>query len=409
MIVRRVRAEELWRCTEMASVAYGFALEGKPEDPQDVVRRCEEQPRGRTDLYWHMRWASFEDDDKTMMSTMAVVPFRMNFDGHNVRMDGVGGVASFPQYRRGGGVRGCFEKALPVMYEEGAAFSYLHPFSNAFYRKFGYEIAGMGRLWKVDLRTVARKKMPGSCTLLEKGVDLQKDMMQIARNWEKRYNCMVISEEIELAWTREANPFTDKIYTYVYHSADGTPKGYVTIRPEKSPAESVLNCRRFCFVDREGFEGLLMLLASMAADYSHAQFLTPEDIDLDGILPEWQKGSVQCERVTKGMARVINTEMVLRMAKMRGEGSIVLELCDEQIPQNNGRFAVSFAPGQETQVTRTEEKADMRLTIQDFTRLILGKHDIEDLPWLPDVQMYCEQEKAEKVFYRKPVFLCQAF
>ena len=409
MIIRRIRAEELRRCAEMAAVAYEFPLHGSDETAEEAVRRMEENPRDRSQKYWHMRWAAFADDDQTMMSAMAVMPFRMNFDGHNVRMDGVGGVASFPQYRNGGGVRGCFEAALPVMYDEGAVFSYLHPFRNVLYRKFGYEMAAMGLYWKIDLRLIPKKKMPGSCVLAEKGVDLRADLMKVARAWQQRYNCMVIGEDVEYAWAKDPDPFAEKTYTYLYRSAEGEPKGYLTCRPQEEDGEDVLKCRRFVFADREGFEGLLMLLASMSADHSYAHFLTPEDISPDALIPEWQNGFVHCERVTKGMARVINVEKALQLAAMRGEGSLVIEVEDTQIPQNNGRFEASFAPGKENRVERTEKEPDISLTIQDFTRLILGKHSTEDFAWLPQVRLNCSAEKAAKVFYRKPVFLCQSF
>ena len=405
MIVRRIKASELWRTSEMSSVAYEFPVR-EPEDKDAWLQEKKTNPNGRSDLYWDMRWAAFADDDTTMMSTMAVMPFKACFDGHQVRMDGIGGVASFPQYRNSGCVRACFEAALPVMYEEGAVLSYLHPFRNEFYRKFGYEIAGMGNWWTVDLAKVPRKKNGGSCVLLESGMDLREEMKQIAGAWEKRYNCMVICEDVEYAWSQKANPFKDKMYTYLYRDAQGEPKGYMSFRIKE---DDTVECRRFVCADREGFEGLISLLASTAADHSHASFLLPEDIDLDGILPEWQKETVRCERVTKGMARVINVEAVLRLAKMRGEGSLVIEVSDPQIAQNNGRFAVSFAKGQENHVERTDADADISLTIQDFTRLIIGKHDVQDFVWLPQVQLHCDSEKAAKVFYRKPVYLCQGF
>ena len=100
---------------------------------------------------------------------------------------------------------------------------------------------------------------------------------------------------------------------------------------------------------------------------------------------------------------------VLEIARMRGEGRLVMEIRDGQIACNNGRFAVDFAPGAANRVTMTEERADMSLSIQDFTRLILGCYDVEDLRWLPNVRLNCALEKAARIFYRKPMYISQDF
>ena len=97
--------------------------------PQEVYEQTVANPRTRQDLNWQSQWAAFEDDDRTMMSTFTVIPYRARFDGHDMLMMGVGGVSTLPQYRRRGGIRACFESALPDMYAQGAAFSYLYPFS----------------------------------------------------------------------------------------------------------------------------------------------------------------------------------------------------------------------------------------------------------------------------------------
>ena len=102
MIVRRIKASELWRCTEMSSVAYEFPVKDEPADKEAWALEKQQNPGDRSNLYWNMRWASFEDDDTSMMSTVAVMPFQACFDGHQVRMDGIGGVAVITGQHRGG-------------------------------------------------------------------------------------------------------------------------------------------------------------------------------------------------------------------------------------------------------------------------------------------------------------------
>ena len=98
-----------------------------------------------------------------MMSTFTVSDFTVQFDGSPCQLGGIGGVATLPQYRRRGGIRACFREALPDMYGSGYDFSYLYPFSTAYYRKFGYEncvqkyVFGFEEFWAANREFSADK------------------------------------------------------------------------------------------------------------------------------------------------------------------------------------------------------------------------------------------------------------
>ena len=409
MIIRRIRGNEYKRCQEFCALAFEYALQGADRSPEEALAEIRANPTCRQDQHWDSQWAAFADDNATMLSTMTVIPYKATFDGAEVLMEGIGGVSTLPQYRRMGGIRGCFEHALPAMEREGAALSYLYPFSTGFYRKFGYEIACAANRWKIALRGVPKEAVPGTWVLLEKGSSLTEAICSIDRGWQARYNCMVRGEDIEYRWVEKANPFVDRTYTYVYMDEAGAPSAYMTYKPVVDEGDRALECTRFVFADMAGFRGLMALLKTLEADHSHVILTLPEDVAVDMLLPERGLGCIQCRKVWKGMARVVSVRRVLELARMRGEGRLVMEISDGQIPCNNGRFAVDFAPGGANRVTMTEEAPDVSLTIQDFTRLILGCCDMDDLRWLPNVRLHCAPEKAAQVFYRKPMYISHYF
>ncbi len=415
MIIRKIRPEEYKRVKQLCALAFEYPMDGCDLSPQETFDRLIQNPSSRGDIHWQERWAAFEDDDRTMMSSFLVIPYNVNFDGHTVGMGGIGGVVTLPQYRKRGGVRACFEKALPDMYEQGMAFSYLYPFSTAFYRKFGYELGCERTLCKIKLIRTPDYDIDGTFHLLEPDTNLTQDIRQVYDVWQKRYNMMTADEEFEFNWAKESDPFRDKVYTYVYRSAQGVPKAVVTYAPSKEEGDrelvfATLDCtRRFWFTDVEGFCALIHLLKRLSADHSHITFYLPADVELGALMPEWSFLSVQRQQQLYGMVRVVNVEQVLKLAKMRGNGELVIEIKDRQIVQNNGRFAVSFCEGCENQVERTQKDADISLTIQDFSRLICGRYNIEDTFWLPDVKLHCAPEKAAKVLYRKPFYITRYF
>ena len=410
MIVRKIRETEFKRIQQFCSLAFEYPMWDPDLSPEELMAKILKEPGCRQNLFWHSQWAAFEDDDKTMMSTFTAIPYHVHFDGHSVKMMGIGGVATLPEYRKRGGVRGCFEHALPDMYAQGYAFSYLYPFSTAFYRKFGYELGCERNLWKLNLTAMPNFEVDGTFYLLEPGKDLKQEIRQVYDAFASRYNCMTLDEDIEYEWIDRANPFKDKKYTYVYRAKDGTPKGVVTYKPVIDEGNRTLDCSEgFWFADVEGFKALLNLLCRLKADHSHILVNLPLDVKLDAILPEWsfdyQKRSCFCN----GMVRVVDAVQVLKFAKMQGSGELVIELKDQQIAQNNGRFHVMFENGATVSVERTEKDADISMPINEFSRLICGKHEASEWMWLPEVQLFCDQEKAAKVFYRKPMFITRFF
>ena len=404
MIIRKIRTGELKRCAQLSALAFEYPMEGAEKPPEEFARELIERPGDASDLYWDSRWAAFEDDDKTMMATFCVIPWRANFDGHEVVMGGIGGVASLPQYRRGGAIRRCFEAALPDMYTRGMTLSYLYPFSNAFYRKFGYEIACDEVRWRVRLAGLPSLDAPGCWRLSEPGNDLKADIQAIDVLRARRYNCSIFGGDTEYLWTA-ADPFVKREYVHVYYDAAGRPSAYAVIQAR--PGQELV-CRHNCFNDRAGLEGLLALLKRYAADHSHAVISMPVDVDPRAIFPEFSLGTVERTIVQRGMVRVVNVEKALSLAKTRGEGTLRLAVADEQIPENNGTFEVRFAPGMKNDVRRTDAAADVELTIQDFSRLLVGCCE-PDPEWLPGVMVNGDAGELKKLFFRKPNYVNERF
>lgn len=409
MIIRKINTNEIKRTQEFCALAFEYEMTDTDKTPQQIYEDTVNHPSTRQDLHWQSQWAAFEDDNRTMLSTFTSIPYRANFDGHSMLMMGIGGVATLPQYRRRGGVRSCFEKALPDMYDQGATFSYLYPFSTAYYRKFGYELGCQRDEYRLLLRSMPKVPVGGYCKLLESGVNLKEEIRQVYTAWQNKYNMMTIDEDIEYQWVDKANPFKDKVYTYLYNDDDHNPLGYVTFAIKIEDGSRNLDCTRFCFSSVKGFYGLLNLLISLASDHEYAILRLPTDIELGPLLPEWSFGNVLQKREQFGMVRVVNVQKALTMARMRGTGSIVLDITDEQIQQNNARFEVEFFNDKATNVQSTEKPADLSMKIQDFSSLIVGRYGSSSLHYLQNVTINCTLDKASQIFYRKPLYISRYF
>ncbi|MGB4660614.1 MAG: sterol carrier protein domain-containing protein, partial [Mobilitalea sp.] len=170
-----------------------------------------------------------------------------------------------------------------------------------------------------------------------------------------------------------------------------------------------LKCNNFFFTDIEGFQGLMNLLQTCSSDHQNVSFELPTDQFITPLLPEWSMGASKCEKIFRGMVRVINVEQVLKMTKYKGDGSITIQVTDTQIPQNNHTFLVNFKDSAALEVSITEHPADISLGISDFSRLIVGTCDPSSIEFMESVQVNTTLDKISKVFYKKPNHITENF
>lgn len=408
MIIRKIKPEELKRTSELFGVAFEFETDNS-KTAQEVYDETIAHPETRDNRYWMERYAAFEDDNKTMMSFFAAKPYPVHFDGCHCQMTGIGGVATLPQYRRRGGIRSCFEQALLDMYQAGYEFSYLYPFSTAYYRKFGYELCCETYSYKLRLSFLPNYSVDGYTELAEPGNLHLEEVTAIHQTWQSRYNMMVENEDCDYEWLKNANPVKTQEYTYIYKDKDGLPKGYLCFRNQDEREGRTLQCSRFVYTDTEGFRGLLALARSFSSDHLYISFSLPTDLYIPALIPEWSMGAGSCRRMFSGMARVIHAEKVFMAARYQGEGSLSIGITDPYIEENNGTFHISFSNGRAQKVRRDQSPSDISMGIQDFSRLIIGVLDTGAIPYLPDVTIHNQSAAIEQVFFKKPVMITEYF
>ena len=417
MIVRRIRPEELKRTEELFSVAFEFPYE-QELNAEALYKEKSENPKSREDLCLLDKFAAFdelEDGSLFMFSCLSATRFPMFFDGNRVEMAGVGGVSSLPSHRNRGGIRKCFEVMLPELYKSGAEWGYLYPFSTAYYRKFGFEMAVQGYTYTLNLSHLPRFKEPGYTVLADASSRerLYPAVKEVYGKFSGRYNYMICNEDFEYKFITEADPYKKMEFVYVAFAEDDSPRGYVTFTKERVGNTQYLHAKRFAFTDTKGLKLLLDLLSTLKADHLTVDFTLPTDIDLEGMLQEFSFGAVSKTVAYLGMSRVLNVQKVLEKASYIGDGEFSVAVTDGQIDENNGVFAVSFRDGKAVSVEKKEGgEADVSMPVNIFSRLIGGSVTNGSFEYIPDLvvnNMDKENLLKEQVFVTKPGFLCEYF
>ena len=396
MIVRKTKKEENQRINELFAIAFELSASDGPAEEEEGENIH--------------HWAAFEDKTGAMMSTFTISDYQIQFDGAHCKMGGIGGVATLPEYRRMGGIRGCFEQALPDMYQEQYDFSYLYPFSTAYYRKFGYECCVQKMMVSIELIKCGKINIAGKYVLCESNHNMKDEIRMIYNQWAEKYNMMVIRKEKDFDWINKFEPAKTLEFTYVYFDKNQTAKAYTTFKKVDEEDGRNLVCSRICFSDREGFQGLLALFQSLSSDHIYVKFSLPAKEMMEYLFPEWAMGAISCTIQNAGMLRVVNVESVLKKAKYQGSGTVVLEIEDRFIKENTAVYTVQFENDRAVSVKKGGKDPDLVLTISTFSILIAGVASFEEAEeWISDMMVIKNKEQLRKVFYKKPMMITDYF
>lgn len=421
MITRIVEPNEAWKGGLVRSVAFEGSVDLAAErekcasmTPEEIAAAKQPPaPEGPPLLSDRFRsadeWGTFADDNETLFGSILVNNYTANFDGHPVLMGGIGGVATLPQHRRGGVIRRCFEKALPDMYEKGFLLSALYPFSQSYYRQFGYEVGAEVRTWTVELDAIPLLPPRGSIVQLFPGDDFS-PLLDIYQKFYEKYNLSVFRKVYDRALLKD-NLLAQQRYVYLWRSETGEPRGFFL---SKKTDDRVFNCttnfwlpNAFLALDAEAYAAMFSFIRrTFAADYRTLRLDTPGCVDLRSFFAEHNK--VECSLRYNGMLRVVNVEAALRLCRTAGSGRVKIAVDDPQLAQNTGTWLLEFSGG-ENRVSRTEEAPDISMPVSAFGPLICGCRGAEELPLIPAVQVLNGDAPLASVFYRKPCHILNLF
>lgn len=407
MIARKINESEVRRTEEVFGIAFEFKID-QPKKNDELLKKMNEKPRNRGDKYCLEKWASF-DDDNNMMAWIGATPYNVNFDGNVVKMTGIGGVSSLPQYRRNGAVRACFNECLNSMYENDYTLSYLYPFSTAYYKQFGYELCGEVINYMINLKSIKRfPEADGTVYLVEKGSHYE-DIKKVYNDFADGYNLMCVREDIDYNAVLESDPAVDMHYIYVYKDKNGIAKGVMSFEKAHDGGKFNMQTKMFYFSDLEGLKGLFNHMLAFSAYYEHVVIMLPMDINLTSFVPEWSLYSYKRENNFHGMVRVVNVKKALMLAKYNGSGSLVISIADKQLAPNNDTFEIIFDNDKAVSCEISDKPCDVSMDISDFSRLLIGTHSPCDLKYIEQVKINCELAKVAKVFYKKLHFIADHF
>ena len=300
------------------------------------------------------------EEDGEVRASATVLPMEVFVDGGAVPMGGVAAVMAHPAYRRRRYAGDLMRAALRGMKERGQNLSLLSPFSHAFYRTFGYELATEAieyTLKPTNLPTDPEQKKLRAY----REEDLPAMMELHEREGREHQLCALRSEG---HWRRALSPGDVDVAVY----DDGEVRGYLIYRMtgwregEEPPRR--LEVQELVAGPPAAWWGLVSFLAALDPGTFEIKHWTSRGYPLH---PYLRSSYVKAKIDPDQMLRLVDVEGALNHLD-RKAGPLVLEVSDDVIPENAGAYTIGYG-----ETARGAEAEDsVALDVRQLAQLYAG-------------------------------------
>ena len=278
------------------------------------------------------------------------------------------GLGTPVQNRRQGLIRSMVTEMQTLAVNEGAAVALLHPFSFAYYGKFGYERVADHVI--VEFPTADIDFVPRRCGFIPYDDSKLSDMISV-------YNEFSRGRKLLLPRYDKSRYTGADRQAYFYYD-NGKPAAYIVVSGEKTLyvnnyINTVLNVRELCYVSPAALSEVFSFLRMYEGEYDRIRFydcsLCPE---FDLMLRHYTRAEYKI--IPDVAARVLNTEKMLSAAEYpEKEGRFTLRVTDA-MNTVNGVYRVQFGGGQSrVEKLGGDAEPQITLTAAAFTKIVYGK------------------------------------
>jgi len=361
MIVRPIREDENRKLRSVSSIAFSYSCDLEQAENDKVTGEV---------------FGAFLDDGETLAASVHPCNYESIYNDTYLPHVGIAGVASLPEYRRGGCVRAIFDELFRIAPERGWATSYLYPFSYEYYRKFGYERIVQLMSLKIQPHVLNCVERNTDAVLYQGDEKQMQVILDVYHTYAERFNLMFRRKPN----FRELSPKPHKTQLYTYF----TPKAYATVKINGAQLE----IDELAYVDADGLLSILGFLRMFEGQVHEFIFRRlPMDSELNYIFTDYNG----CEYMpyNTGMGRVILIEKLLNVNKYpqeHGHFSLKVEDC---IDYNRCIFDVEYENGVAEVKKRNDGNYDVKCAAPSLSRIMYGADEFttDKLQYMPDVEI----------------------
>ena len=370
MIIRYLTQNDVAEHDKTASQAFVFSCD--INDPASVLP-CEKV------------LGAFDDDNKTLFADLELYEKNCHYDGGLLKCAAVGGVAAKPEHRGKGAVKALFQT---LFRQNEYDISILYPFSEAYYRKLGYERAGCSLSVTVPFTELSGIKRNQDAVLYE-GTDTAR-LLEIYNRCAAAYNLCFVRDTAEAFSDR---PHLTQSYTYIWKN-----KSFAAFSVDR--AQSTVFVKELWFDSRESMQGIVGFLRNFESNQKKVCFQNvPENTPLLYYIEDMGRCEINVHRV--GAVRILDPEAVLRAHKYPPQdGSFTVQIGGDV-------YYVAYTANGAQIVKNGGHAPDAVMDICRASQLLLC--GFTDAAYLPDVEIKNPGSDFLRAFPPKTTFFSDNF
>ncbi|MEB3217189.1 MAG: GNAT family N-acetyltransferase [Nostocales cyanobacterium 94392] len=309
--------------------------------------------------------------NQEIVGGLATIPMTQWWGGESVAMTGIAGVSITPEHRGTGAALSLMQHAIKELYDNGVSISVLYPATQRLYRKLGYEQGGSFCGWEIPAETIQIREQP----LSVKAVPTDSQIFyELYTKQAKNINGYL--NRGQPIWHRIMKPADQNIfYAYLIGSVE-EPQGYIIFSQHSENDDAILRVRDWVVLTNAAATTFWSFLNNHRAQIDKIRWRGSLTDHLTLLLPEQ---TAKIKYTQYWMLRIINIEKAL---SARGylsgiENELHLEITDDLIVENNGKFILSVSKGCGNVVKGG--KGELKLDIRGLAPLYTGLFTAQQL------------------------------
>lgn len=347
------------------------------------------------------RYGLFDEDG--LAAKVAVYRYQIHLGaGKLADMGGIAGVACYPEKRGRGYVGSLLKYSLEQMRDQGQSISMLFPFSQSFYRKYGWEWAGEERKYSVPthiLNAFQETEKVRRASIADMNA-IQECYTSVAN----RYRGMLVRNEAEWLNLLQGG---DKLTNYLYvYAPEGEVRGYLIMKDGIREKTSI---REFLCTDIVAHKALLGMLRRMNMQVEQFKWKAPSDD-----LTWWSLGHDDVDtRITPiCMVRIVDVRKAISLLNPSNSnsGNFSFLVKDEYAPWNSVCWKVACKDDALT-IDQSNADPDFELSIQALSQCYLGTPYSSQIRVSGGITVFNEEgfHHFEQLLNGSPMYLADDF
>lgn len=318
--------------------------------------------------------------------------FTVQIFDKEVKMSGVGYVASHSNYRGQGNIAKLMSELLNDLKEQHVLISQLAPFSESFYRRFGYENTSWQKIYKIP--SSAMKALQSD----ERGSIKAGSWEELKEDIQTTYKQLLALHQVgslvreDWWWERLDAYYPNRNYCVVYNESN-EPIGYAFF----TKSETELTLDELIYTDEFALNQLMSYFKRYSESYETFVCKASLHDQLEYYFPEARELTISI--VPYMMSRIIDFRALLDVLHFQID-SVVLEVTnDDYAPWNVGRYRLLNGTWQ-----KVEDSANISATIQVWSAVLLGDLTMTEAVRLGKVKVSGGQSIDEFIQKRQQSF-----